>query len=315
MPLLPPLHHSTAVERLEFARPARALAHAPRRPFAQAAAGLLVAALLSACGSEDPLSTGGHLSPEARQASIDRLVMLSEPLDPTLTSDHHDRRLHQVRAALAELSQAPPEVGRLALETFLEKEKNPDDVPQAVRRHLLMVAARSDPQEATPLLEKMTMEYGHKIEMRTEACLLLGEVAPRRAVELLGPELEKRRATSTMPDDEFLLRAYVEGCRRSGTDPVPVLVDVVTNIFKQDAARHQAAEELGNYPTPLALQALRAILIESTGNSYLRIKAAQSIRKAFPREEACAIFEEVATHEADDNFLEFMADMIQENCE
>jgi len=246
---------------------------------------------------------------------VDRLIELSEPLDPTLTSDHHDRRLHEVRAALAEMRQAPPEVGRLALRTFQEKEKNPEEVPDAVRRHLLIVAAHSAPAETTPLLETMTMKYGHKMEMRAEAAFLLGEVAPTRAVELLGPELKKKRPTSTMPDDEFLLRAYVTGCKGSGADPVPVLASVVTNIFKQDAARHQAAEELGNHSDPLAQQALRAILVESTGNSYLRIKAAQAIRKALPREEACAIFELIAQQEADTNFLEFLADMIQENCE
>jgi hypothetical protein len=165
------------------------------------------------------------------------------------------------------------------------------------------------------LLEKLTMTYGHKIDIRTEAALFLGEVVPARAVELLGPELLKRKRTSTMPDDEFMLRAYVKGCEGSGADPVPVLVSVATDIFKQDAARHQAAQELGNHPVELSLQALRAILVESTGNAYLRIKAAQAIRKAFPREEACAIFEEIATHEADENFLKFLADMIQENCE
>ena len=178
-----------------------------------------------------------------------------------------------------------------------------------------MAAAHSAPAETTPLLESMTMEYGHKMEMRAEAAFLLGEVAPARAVELLGPELKKKKPTSTMPDDEFLLRAYVTGCKGSGADPVPVLVSVVTNIFKQDAARHQAAEELGNHSDPLAQQALRAILVESTGNAYLRIKAAQAIRKALPREEACAIFELIAQQEADTNFLEFLADMIQENCE
>ena len=133
-------------------------------------------------------------------------------------------------------------------------------------------------------------------------------------VELIGPLLVTKR-TSTMPADEFMLKAYVEGCELSGQDPVKVLVNVATNIFKEEAARHQAVEELGNHKTKLAQQALRAILVESTGNAYLRRKAAQAMRKSYPREEACAIFLEVSQLEADMHFQRFIEDMIQDNCE
>ncbi|MFT7487275.1 MAG: HEAT repeat protein, partial [Candidatus Paceibacteria bacterium] len=85
--------------------------------------------------------------------------------------------------------------------------------------------------------------------------------------------------------------------------------------YKDDAARHQAVKELGKHKTPHAHMALRQILVESTGNAYLRRKAAQAIKESFPREEACAIFAEISTMEADNNFLLFLADMIEDNCE
>ncbi|MCB9914374.1 MAG: hypothetical protein H6828_04370 [Planctomycetes bacterium] len=245
---------------------------------------------------------------------MDRMVELSTPLDPTLTSDYHDRRLHEWKALLEELRKAPEAVGLEALKRFEQVEAMPEEQPVLVRKNLLDVAAHAATAATQPKLEELTLEYGHKIDIRTEAALLLGDVAPARAVELLGPLLLEKR-TSTMPEDEFLLKSYVLGCAKSGADPVPVLVDVATNIFKQGAARYQAVEELGNHPDRLAQQALRAILVESTGDAYLRRKAAQAIRKSYPREEACAIFREVVQLEADANFQLFMEDMIQDNCE
>jgi hypothetical protein len=301
--------------RLGWAGPARsdgAQAHAPGR--LRAAAGLLAAALtLSGCGPE------GGSTARAQELDtgpiLERLIELSTDLDPTLTSDHHDRHLHARRAYVAELRKAPRDVGLAALETFQEVEARAEPAPILVRINLLDVAAHSATEETVPLLETLLLEYGHRIDIRTEAALLLGQVAPARAVELITPLLEKTKATSTMPADEFLLKAYLTGCAGTGTDPVPVLADVATNIYKQEAARHQAVQALGEHPTLLSRQALRSLLVESTGNDYLRIKAAQAIRKAYSREEACAIFEEIASREASNNFLAFLADMMQENCE
>jgi hypothetical protein len=39
------------------------------------------------------------------------------------------------------------------------------------------------------------------------------------------------------------------------------------------------------------------------------------LRKALPRETACAIFQEVASNEAEITMLEFLANMIQDLCE
>jgi len=295
--------------RSAASRPAEsALAHA--RSLDRALAGAALACLLAALAgcTEEQAAPGPALS-------IQRLIELSTDLDPTLTSDYHDRHFLAGEAYLAEMRQAPHELGLEALQTFKEFAAGPERKPDKVMRNLLDVAAHAATEETVPLLETLTLEYGHDISDRTEGMLLLGEVAPKRAVEILTPLLKKTKQTSTMPNDEFILKAYIDACNRSGTDPVPILVDVASNIYKQDYARTLAIKELGNHQDLLAQQTLRFLLVESTGNSYLRIKTAQAILKSFPREQACAIFEEVSQKEADDNFLLFLADIIQDNCE
>lgn len=301
------LHESTGVRS-----PKRAEAHSSGRRIALLGAGLACFAALSSCGEQQAAPAPGSENPEL---VIQRLIELSTELDPTLTSDYHDRHFHAKNAFVTEMRGASRGVGLAALRTFQEFQEGAERQPDLVMNNLLDVAAHAATEETVPLLEVLTLEYGHDISDRTQGMLLLGQVAPARAVELLTPLLKKTKNTSTMPDDEFILRAFIDGCTLSGADPVPVLADVASNIFKQDAARHRALQELGNHSDPLAQETLRFMLVESTGNSYVRIKTAQSILKSFPREQACAIFLEVSQKEADINFLQFLADMIQDNCE
>lgn len=293
----------------------RAQVHAPRRRSARLGLALALAAGLSGCGDADGAEAATKESERSVQTAIARLVELSTPLDPTLTSDHHDRQLHARRAYLDELRRGQRELGLRALERFEEVEQEAEVAPILVRVNLLDVAAHCATEETQPLLESLLTEYGHRIDIRTEATLLLGKVAPERAVELLEPLLKKTKAISTMPADEFLLQAYITACSGADHDPVPILADVATNMYKEDAARHRAVQELGTHKTLYSQQALRSILVESSGNAYLRRKAAQAIRDSFPREQACAIFAEVSKLEADNHFLAFLGDMIEENCE
>ncbi|MDP6539493.1 MAG: hypothetical protein QF410_08090 [Planctomycetota bacterium] len=240
-----------------------------------------------------------------------RLVELSTPLDPTLTSDHHDRQLHERRAQVARLKAGGREVGLEALRVY--RQRAHEDNPLMVRLRTLEVGAHAAPQDARPLLEKLILEYGHPMDVRTESLRLLAEIAPARAVEVIGPLVRIKRKSQTVPEDEFLVRAFVTACEGSGSSPVDALVDVATNIFKQDAARHYAAEALGSYgDEPLAVKALETLLIESTGNTYLRIKAAQSLRTILPTEQACALFGSVAEREAGVNFLKFLNNMLED---
>ena len=55
------------------------------------------------------------------------------------------------------------------------------------------------------------------------------------------------------------------------------------------------------------------MLIESTGNGYLRRKAAQALLTADP-EGCCARLQQTIEQEADLNFAHFLYDMIETNC-
>jgi hypothetical protein len=117
-----------------------------------------------------------------------------------------------------------------------------------------------------------------------------------------------------MPDDEFLVRGWVVACELLGRSPVDELADVATNLMMQDAARHYATQELGRFHEPKGRKALETVLIESTGNGYIRRKAAQSLQASLPAETACALFRHVLEREADINFQAFLQDVIARNC-
>ncbi len=286
-------------------KPARSAIHrAGSHPWA------LIVLLLASCGAGEEPKPAAEPESDQPDAQVVELIRLLTPLDPTLTSDHHDRHLYAKRAHQAKLEEAGVDVGRLALAAFHDHR---DDIVD-IRRGLLQVAARAAPEETAPLLEKLVVEYGHPLEERAEATLLLGETAPERALEVLEPLCRRTKRNETLPHDEFLIRGWVTACEALDLSPVPVLVDNATNITKDDTSRHYAVKQLGNHPDPLGRQALEIILIESTGNGYIRRMAAQSLRKTLPAEEACALFKEVSKLEAETNFLVFLLDVIAETC-
>jgi HEAT repeat protein len=133
-------------------------------------------------------------------------------------------------------------------------------------------------------------------------------------VELLGPLVLETQPTVTLPPREGLLAAWCVAAEASGTPRTPLLAEVATDLYQLDEVRARAVEELGHESDPAAGHALHTVLIESTGNAYLRRKAAQSIARVLPREEACAVLEQVFTHEADLNFQRFLAAQIEELC-
>ena len=250
------------------------------------------------------------MSRAGAETEIKELIRLLTPLDPILTSDHHDRHLKAQRAQQTKLEGEGQEIGRAALAAF----RTNRDGTASVRRGLLQVAARSAPKDAAPLLEKLVIEYGHPLDERAEAALLFGEADPARALEVLEPMCRRTKRDETLPHDEFLIRGWVKACKHLEISPVSVLVDNATNITKDSTSRHYAVKQLGQHVDPLGRQALEIVLIESTGNGYIRRMAAQSLRKTIPAEEACALFKEVADLESENNFLRFLIDIIAETC-
>lgn len=266
----------------------------------------LCAALSAACGG----SGMAQAPADGPQARVLDLVEALTPLDETFTGDVKDAWFQNTVEKKAALKILPPEYGREALRYLREV----GDEAIGVEVGLLEVAAHSDPEGTAPYLEELIFEYGYPMHQRAEAVTLLAEIRPERAMELFDPHLREARHHRTYPDAEFFVRGYIDAARARRADPTDLLVDVATNLWHQDAARHFAVGELGNHPSEYARQALEITLTESTGNGYLRRKAAQALRDSLPRETACQIFANVANKEADRNMLAFLIDMINENC-
>lgn len=266
---------------------------------------LALVLLASSCPEAKPAVAGP--APDAR---IAELVEALSPLPDTVTSDVSDQHFHRGNRLLAELSAAPPEIGRAALRALQERKEK----VILVDRGLLIVAAKSATADALPLLENLVSQYGPSLDLRTEAALVMAEVAPERLIPIIEPMVLRRARNQTTPPVEFLVAAWVTACDKTGRDPVPELCDVATNLFQEGSARVRAVAELGKRPDPRGRKALEALLVESTGDGYLRRKAAQSLLATLPQETACALFRKVGDKEADLNMLQFLANMVDRNC-
>jgi len=245
------------------------------------------------------------------QALIEDLIDALTPLEPDLTSDILDRHFRRGQDTLERLRLADKEVGIAALHAYANYE---GDV-SLVRSGLLDIAGHAAPGESQSLLSHLIVHYGHGIDDRTMAALVLARTSPEVYLEVARPYVKRKgRPMQTMPPDEFLVKGWVIACEQLGISPVPEMVDVVTNLMMESMARHLAAETLGRYEDPLGQKALENVMIESTGNGYLRRKAAQALRDSIPRETACTLFRNVLEREADSNFALFLQDMIYKNC-
>jgi len=268
---------------------------------------------LCACDKGDPAKAAGASAGATPAARITHLVEVFTPLAKTVTSDKNDAQFIAGKELQAELCAAGPEVGREALARL--RAKSDGIRPQAVERALLTVAARAAPEDSKVLLENLITQYGTDLALRTEATLLFAEVHPVRAKEILEPFVRRARENQTLPPQEFIVRSWIIACEKTQTDPVPALADVASNLFMDEAARVMAVKELGNHKgSLLAEKALSAMLIESTGDGYLRRMAAQGLIKLLPKETACSLLSQIAGKEADTNMLLFLKDMLDKNC-
>jgi len=297
----------------------RAIPNSPRQ-LPALSVGLLAAGFLlglAACDTREAddqapagVAAASPAGTAGARASVAQLVELLQPIDPTLTSDKQDAIFVEQITLQSELREGDREVGLEALRVLREKGSEVVNIERA----LLEVAAYAAPEDTLPLLVTLVEEYGPALYLRAEAARLIGETSPERALEVLEPWLRKTKPGQTMPPMEFLVMGYVAACERTGQSPVDVLADVATNLFMEESARHMAVRELGKHDEPLAQQALRAILTESTGNAYMRRRAVQGLVKLMPREEACTLFAQIANREADLNFARFLADVLDKNC-
>ena len=251
------------------------------------------------------------VSAESR-ALVGELIENFRPIALDLTSDHHDRQIWKQREIYQQLIKGGTDVGNAALHAYTGAK----DEPMIVRRALLWVGGKAAPKESENLLAHLFDTYGLDIADRTEAALVLAETSPDRYMEVARPYLERReRLKKFMPDDEFLVAGWVNANIVKGTSPIPMLADVSTNLLMMPNARSLAAKRMREFPNEMIGQrALEACLIESSGDNYLRIMAAQSLAKLLPRETSCALFEETLARETNPEMAKFLQDMVQVNC-
>ena len=183
-----------------------------------------------------------------------------------------------------------------------------------VRSGLLDVAAHGAPRETEPVLVELVTEFGDDLGLRTKAAQVLGETSPEKAIDVLQPILDGRYDGRTYPPEERMLDAWLTACRKTGRDPVPLLASIATDIQRTQDVRHLATRALGDFDTPQSRQALRALVVESSGNGYIRVLATQSLQRILPKAEFCELVKSILDKEADQNFQIFLDNVLQETC-
>ena len=111
-----------------------------------------------------------------------------------------------------------------------------------------------------------------------------------------------------------MLQSLLSAHALLGQDPAPLLADLATSLGHSQEVRHLAAQSLGEHPSPRGRQALESLMVESSGNNYLRVRACQSLLSVAPREEFCAKVAEVLDREVDAGFVRFLISTQEANC-
>lgn len=264
---------------------------------------LLALALATACGRAESAPGGA-----ARQ--VRDLIAATTPYEPTAGPAEQSAWLDRRRRMVDLARQGGPEVGREALRSFHDL----DGLPFPVQTALLDVAAHAAPKEAAEMLEELVASYGGDLALRAEAARSFAQADPRRALEVLEPLLLDPLPDQTRPHPEALLEAVLAAAEPLGHDLSRTLVDVATEIYQPDDVRHRAVKELGGYSGPRVEAALAQVLVESTGNAYIRRLATRSLLDVYEPERACEVLLEVYEHESDARFLAFLTDAIEKNC-
>ncbi|MFT5050954.1 MAG: hypothetical protein ACI8QZ_002361 [Chlamydiales bacterium] len=245
------------------------------------------------------------------KAAVEALIEALTPIDETVTSDISDQWFIEHNKLVGDLMDAGQEMGVAALIAYANFGKDVSNV----HRGLLTVAAHAAPEDSRDLLKTLMVEYGFPMDDRAIATRLLAETSPETFLEHSERFLRRRGLPhETAPPEEFFIRGWVIACEKLDRSPVEMLSDVVTNMAMEPAARHFAAEALGGYPGPIGRAALETSLVESSGNHYLRRKAAQALQTSLPRETACDLFLQVLRRETDYHFQVFLRSMIENNC-
>ncbi len=225
---------------------------------------------------------------------------------PVVKSEFYANR----KRSLERLRAASPAHGLEALRVLREE---PPTLPE-VRAGLLDVGAHAAPEAASELLVQLTTTFGEDLYVRNVATQLLGECVPTKAIEVLEPILRERYDDRTYPPEERLLEAWLTANEKLHLDPVPLLVLVGTDLNRPMDVRHRATKALARFPSEQGRQALENILVESSGNGYIRRLALQSLRASLPQERFCELARRVQGRESDPDFIVYIQSHLDSAC-
>lgn len=265
---------------------------------------LQITLALAGCGAGQ--ANAGAVAAREIRDLITALTPPSPTSVPVEKSEHfaiRKRTLEHLRAA----SQAH---GIEALRVYREEAPA---LPE-VRAGLLDIAAHTAPAASEALLVDLVTTFGEDMLVRREATELLGECLPERANQVLEPILRERYDGRTYPPEDRMLDAWIRAKEKLGEDPVPVVALVATDLQRAQDVRHLATRALGRHDSPLSRQALETLLVESSGNGYIRRLALQSLLAILPREKFCELARRVQSLEADTEFIVVIQSSLDANC-
>jgi HEAT repeat protein len=278
----------------------------PRRldSFLPASFFLIALLALGACG---PKSADAA---EVASKEIRELAIALTP--PPATSIPVEKSAFYVKRkqTLERLRAADEAHGLAALQAYREQSAA---LPE-VRAGLLDIAAHTAPKACEELLVQLVTTFGEDLLIRRSAAELLGECMPERGVEVLEPILRDRYDDRTYPPEERMLQAWLTAMDRLKRDPVPFLSLVATDLHRPMDVRHLATRALGKYPSNEGRQALETLLVESSGNGYIRRIALQSLQASLPAAQFCELARGVQSREADTDFIVVIQSALDKSC-
>lgn len=279
----------------------------------------LVAALVGACDRTSAGSGGAASGGAGPARDIRDLVtaLTPPPADsiPVVKSEFYTTR----KTTLERMRGASEAHGIEALRLYREERPKLPEVSAG----LLDVAAHTAPEATEELLVKLTVTFGEDLLIRKKAAELLGECMPLRAIDVLEPILRERFDDRTYPPEDRLLQAWVTAYEKLELDAVPLLARIATDMQRPMDVRHLATKTLGRHAAPKSpggeasrqgVQALESLLVESSGNGYIRRLALQSLVQCEPTEEFCRLARAIQERESDPEFIVFIQSALDKNC-
>ncbi len=258
----------------------------------------------TAAGTNAPAS-GAETRTELRD-----LITAVTPAEASATAGFRNDWFGRRRAIMERLRLAGPEFGAAALAEFHERR----DGIEEIRIGLLDVAAHCTPTETEPVLLELISNFGDNMSLRTVACDLLARTAPATALETFTPILQASKDRITYPPEERILKAWILAANHEGIPKGEFLGDLAVQMSREHSTRQAAVRELAKCEEPAAVEALKSIMVESSGNHLLRRTATQSLLAMLPREDFCAHARQVFELESDQGFQVFLSDVINDNC-